>query len=907
MARSNLAFLAFNRGLVSPLGLARGDIKRIALSAEEMVNWMPRVLGSMAMRPGLGTLGRTYTDAAAHYLPFVFGTSDVALIECTAQIARIWIQDALLTRPAVATAITNGTFAGNITGWTDGSDAGGTAAFSAPNLLRLTGTGTARGIGYQQVAPAVADLGIEHAIRIVISNGPVVLRVGTALGGDTYVTETTLDTGTHSISFTPTGNFFVQFSNAHARTADISNCTIEAAGVVTLPTPWTANDLANLRGNWEITQSGDVLYIACDGFQQRVFERRGTRPNARSWSLALYRSEDGPFRIANLGATTITPSGLTGNITLTSSVPLFKSTHAPSANSCGALFKIVSSGQNVTAALAAENTFTTAIRVTNVGEQRRFTITITGVWNATVTLQRSLDSQVTWQDVSSYTTNQATTFADGLDNQIIHYRIGIKTGNYVSGTATCTLSYSLGSLTGIARVTGFTSSMVVSAEVLTSTGMGATSASSNWSEGSWSDFRGWPTVGCLYEGRLFWAGKNEIFGSESDNFTSFSEELDGDSAPIDRTIGSGPVDTINFLLPLQRLMLGAQGAEWSCRSTSFDEPLTPTNFNVKPASTQGSAAVEAVKIDSHGVFVQRGGTRVYLLTLDNNSLDYSSQHLSEVIPEIGQPRIVRMAVQRQPDTRVHFVRSDGTVAVLIFDKVENVSCWVEVETTGSIEDVVVLPGAVGSEEDQVYYVVNRTIGVATVRTLEKWAKESECRGSALNKQADGFVSYSGVTVTTIAGLTHLEGQTVVVWGDSKYLGTAVVAGGQITLPGGVAAANIVAGLTYRARWKSGKLLQLADQASLGLSLHKRIEGLGLIMAYVHAQGLKYGPSFDALQSLPGIEDGKAVGADEIRTAYDKQIFEFPGEWSTDSRLCLEANAPKPCTVLAAICQAEVHA
>jgi hypothetical protein len=60
MARAALAFLAFNRGLVSELGLARADVKRITLSAAEMTNYMPRVLGSMMLRAGLEY--RTPTD-----------------------------------------------------------------------------------------------------------------------------------------------------------------------------------------------------------------------------------------------------------------------------------------------------------------------------------------------------------------------------------------------------------------------------------------------------------------------------------------------------------------------------------------------------------------------------------------------------------------------------------------------------------------------------------------------------------------------------------------------------------------------------------------------------------------------------------------------------------------------------
>jgi len=52
------------------------------------------------------------------------------------------------------------------------------------------------------------------------------------------------------------------------------------------------------------------------------------------------------------------------------------------------------------------------------------------------------------------------------------------------------------------------------------------------------------------------------------------------------------------------------------------------------------------------------------------------------------------------------------------------------------------PGRDRSTEDQVYYVVNRTINGATVRYLEKWAKETDCRGGTLNKQADAFIIFT---------------------------------------------------------------------------------------------------------------------------------------------------------------------
>lgn len=886
MPKENVALQAFNRGIVSPRALARTDIKQIALAAETMTNWMPRVLGSMMLRPGFGYLGSSRSDLAARYLPFIYSTDDTALIEITTSNVRIWIDDAVMTRSSVSSAVANGDFDTDVASWTDADESGATSVWVTGGYLGLTGdsTGTNAAIRRQQVTVAAGDQNVEHALRIVIQRGPVTLRVGSTSGGDEYITETDLDTGEHSLAFTPTGDFYVQFSSRLKRQVLVDSCNVEASGAVTIASPWLLADLGKIRAH--DGQSGDIVFVACDGYQQYKIERRGTR----SWSVVKYETEDGPFRTINTGPITITPSALYGNITLTASAALFRSTHV------GALWKLTSSGQNVSASVTAENQFTSTIRVDGVDSQRAFTIVRSGTWVATVTLQRSLVSDAgPWEDVTTYTTNATIVYNDLLDNQDAWYRIGVKTGDFTSGTVSLELNYTIGSVDGVVRITAYSSATSVSAEVITD--LGATDATDLWYEGAWSDYRGWPSAVAFAEGRLTWSGKNGVWLSVSDSFYSFDDTYEGDAAPIIRTIGSGPVDTVNWILALQRLLLGAEGAEFSCKSSSLDEPLTATNFNVKPASTQGSASVEAVKLDKNGVYIQRGGTRVMELVFGED-YEYGSNDLTLLAPEIGLPSITRMAIQRQPDTRIHCVRSDGTAAILVFDRAENVKCWLEIETDGTIEDVVVLPGDSGSGEDAVYYHINRTINGSTKRYLERWALESECEGSTLNKQADSFILYSGASTTTITGLSHLEGESVVVWGGGKSLGSYTVTSGEIT---GISEAvtSAVVGLLYTATWKSTKL---AYAAGLGTALlqKKRLNHLGVILMNTHYQGLEYGPDFTNMDDLPGTEAGAAVSADAVHSTYDEESFEFPGEWDTDARLCLRATAPKPCNILAAV-------
>ena len=879
MKRSN-AFFGFNRGLASRLALARVDMKRLALSAETMDNWMPRVLGSMMLRPGMGFLGDTASDNQARFLPFVFSTDDTALVELTNVVMRVWVNDALITRVSVASAVANGNFDTNLTSWTDNDEVGGTSAWQTGGYMGLTGDGSNAAIRDQTVTVAGADQNKEHALRVVIQRGPVVFSVGSSVGADDYVAETTLDTGYHSLAFTPTGNFSIRFSSILKRIVLVDSVQVEAAGVMTVTSPWLTADLRMVKAD----QSGDILFVAAKGYLQRKIERRTTR----SWSLVWYLSDNGPYKNENKTETTIAASAISGNVTLTASRGVFVSSHV------GALFRVRSVGQRVTASIAAQNTFSNNIQVTGVGENRRFAITITGTWVATVTVQRSIGVVGNWVDVVSYTTNQATTFADGLDNQLVFYRIGIKTGNYTSGTAVCTLDYPLGSVTGVARITGFTSSTSVSAEVLTD--FGNTDASKFWSEGSWSTLSGFPTAVSFYEGRLWWAGQNGIFGSVSDDFYNYNPDTVGDAGPINRTVGSGPVDDINWLLPLQRLLVGAEGAEHSVRATSFDEVLTPSNFNIKEASSYGSNSTLAVKIDSGGVFVHRSGSRLFELEFDFGVGDYRSTEATLIVPEVCEPSIVHIAVQRLPDTRIHCVRSDGKVAVLVYNKIENVLCWVTVSTDGLVEDVAVLPG---TTEDAVYYTVKRTINGATKRYLEKWALESEARGATTTKTADAFVSYSGAATTTITGLSHLEAEQVTIWGNGKDLGTKTVVGGQITtLPEAVTTAYI--GLPYTAQWKSTKLAYASPGEPMSLAQPKRVTQIGLVLADFYAQGLKFGPDFNTLDDMPVIEDDAAVYEATVSTAYDQELIEFPGEWGTDSRLCLQAMSPRPVTVLAAV-------
>ena len=85
---------------------------------------------------------------------------------------------------------------------------------------------------------------------------------------------------------------------------------------------------------------------------------------------------------------------------------------------------------STTADLTGADQFTDSIRV--IGP---IALSISGTFTATVTVQRSQDN-ATWLDVDTYT---AATEKVGNEAVLYYYRVGIKSGEYTSGTATVAL------------------------------------------------------------------------------------------------------------------------------------------------------------------------------------------------------------------------------------------------------------------------------------------------------------------------------------------------------------------------------------------------------------------------------------------------------------------------------------
>jgi hypothetical protein len=920
-SRINAHIQSFNTGEVSAAALARTDQERLRLAAEVQENLMPHVLGKGVMRPGSRYLATTPSSNQVRLLPFVFSVSDRALLELSDSLLRVYVNDSLVTRASVTSSITNGTFAAT-DGWITTSRGGG--LFSATDGEAIMSVPNVGGRISIHRSATTTSTGTEHALRIIVTRGSVTFRCGTQAGLDNYIGESTLGEGQHSLAFTPTdGTYWVWFNTNSETQIKIDSIAVESAGVMTLPTPWPTAALRGIR----FDQSGDVIYCAHEDYQQRKIERRG----ARSWSLVKYKPSTVPFTIGPTAEVTLTPGATRGMTTLKASRSFFTSAHV------GALFKLTHTGQFVRQSFSTDGgtggggyfSDTIALPAWAAGTTKpTFIHCATDTVAATGTRSREHSFEAPdygFREISTQTGRDAAATATIDDTVPIWARWGFRSGGLTGGTWVLGIRTEHGTGYGICRVLEVTSATVAQVEVLTpfkgcpTDGGGTT----NWQESEWSDVYGWPSGVCLFDGRLWWGGRDKIWGSVSDDYENFDETVEGDSGPILRNIATGAVNQVRWILPLIRMVIGTEGSEVVAKASSLDNPLTPTEFTLRDISTQGSSSVSPVKADGTGYFVQRSGKRVYALVYGGGGDDYGSTDLTRLNDEIGGTGIVEISVQRQPDTRIWCVREDGDVAVAIHEPDEEVQGWVRVlpaktnqnavATEGSVESVCVLPA---DNEDDVYIAVKRIINGTAVRHVEKFAKENSALGVAGNHFALDAYATEGSATTTMGGkLTHLNAEQVAAWGTSVTGGTTgpifnalgtntyTVTDGNITLP--KSCTNVVVGLPYRWRYKSAKLAYGA-QGATGLLQPKKVSSLGIIAENFMLDSVKYGRDFSNLVPLPRIKDGVAASTTSVMTVHDERAFPFTGNWDTDSRVCMQGDAPYPFTALGIVIGLELE-
>lgn len=658
-----------------------------------------------------------------------------------------------------------------------------------------------------------------------------------------------------------------------------------AAGtVLEVVTPYAEADLANIQ----YTQSADVLYLASPNYSPRELVRSA----ATSWALNEYAYVNGPFQIQNIDTTkTLAISAVSGTgKTLTAVGFTFNTLHV------GSLWRLSHDieGQSVSAALAS---VTTSSAITCGGTWRLITH---GTWTGTIQIEKSIDSGSTWtmlREFSSAADFNANTYGtEDMSNYALPFQLRINMTAYTSGTCNINLTSDPYIHEGICEITAVAAGgATATADVIRA--FGATTATIDWWESSWSDYAGWPSIVEFHpEDRLVWGNTATepytYWMTKSSNYTSFERNnplVDSDS--IASPVPARKVNGINGLIPLSEMVALTLSNEIGIRSSSG--PLSPTTIYNRIYGWEGSYGVKPIVIGNRAIYIQSTGTIVrdlgFILEQDSfvgDDLSIFSKHLFE------DYTITEIAYQQNPDRLVWAVRSDGKLLSMTYMREQEVVAWTQHDTgtaaagTDSFESVCSVRG---TGYDEIWVSVKR----GTTRYIERMDKRLSSTASEDSFFVDCGTKYDSTATTTVTGLTHLASKAVSVLADGVVIsGKTVSAGGVLTLDTAASVVNV--GLAYNS---DIELLNYNVKLEQGTVQGRKIKPSRGIFRVLKTRGGYVGPSSSSLYAM-GIGSASALfSGDHPQT--------IAGGYTSGGRIFIRQSDPLPITITGIIIEYEV--
>lgn len=646
---------------------------------------------------------------------------------------------------------------------------------------------------------------------------------------------------------------------------------------VELATPFTENALSNLR----FTQSADTLFIASGDYPVKKL----VRYSDLSWGFSDFTISDQYYDISIIESdedNTITPSGTSGSITLTSRDDLF------TADMVGT--SIMIKQEVPTQEVTTSNGTTAAIYA---GESWK--IITHGTWTGTVTVQRSYDSN-TWETYRSYTgKNDFNPTESGSVSEGCYLRVVCSIS---SGTCEASLSRLPYSQEGTAKITGYTNAKSVTASVTKS--FGTTSPSKVYSFGVWSPKFGYPKTIAFFQDRLCFGGSKAqpymLWMSRSGDYANFSVEKTSGTVTDDSAVAVGLLSRKQFqikhLLASTDLIILTAGNEWII---SGSDVVTPSNINAKMQTTRGCSDVEPISVGGRIVFVQGRGSTVrdmgYSFETDSyggNDLTIFAKHI------IHGVQIEDAAYKQEPDSTLYMVRSDGTIACLAYIYDQKVYAWSTIDTEGEIEAVSVIQEG---DEDSVYVVVKRVVNGDIVRYIECFNNNNNtCTDPDCYIMLDCATKITGTedNPSSTFNIPSLAGLTINVLADDRWFENIIVdSNGDFSLP--MQAVNVIAGLPYTMEIELPNVeIKTGDGTMQGRK--KQISGCTLRLS--NTLGGEIGNDSSLLDMIPYDENSATYKLNLY--SGDKEIALPIGGFNIEGRVLIRSSEPFPFNLLMAV-------
>ena len=273
-------------------------------------------------------------------------------------------------------------------------------------------------------------------------------------------------------------------------------------------------------------------------------------------------------------------------------------------------------------------------------------------------------------------------------------------------------------------------------------------------EDTWSATRGWPRTATFHESRLYFGGStsrpNTVWGSRVVDYFNFDPGTALDDEAVEATINTNQLNVITHLLSGPDLQIFTSGGEFIV-SQAANEPVTPSTFLVKRQTSLGSrAGVPIEDLDGATIFIQRQGKSIISFQFRDTTASYGTQPLSVLSSHLLKDPVdlaARRASSTDETDRIYIVNGDdGSMAVYSVLSSQNVVAPSKFITDGEYI-------AVGVEISRVFTIVKRNVNGTDHYFLERFDDDlhTDC-------------AMSGTSASQIS-VYHLPGEVVQILRD----------------------------------------------------------------------------------------------------------------------------------------------
>ena len=402
-------------------------------------------------------------------------------------------------------------------------------------------------------------------------------------------------------------------------------------------------------------------------------------------------------------------------------------------------------------------------------------IEITGVTSSTVATGDILDALTVKLDVAPFRTEQGSA---NVEVTMVNHGLSVGDSIVIAGSATVggIANTNLNGTRSVASIVDDDRFVFAAAASATGSedGGGTPKIQSHapitsWDEQSFSSLRGFPAAVTFHENRLVFAGTvaqpDAIFMSKSGKYYNFDVGTAADNDSIQVTASIGEINQIRHVVSNRDLQVFTASSEMYLPAFQ-NQPMTPTNVQVRRQTSFGSGFERPVVFDGATVFTQKGGAIVREFLFSDSEAAYVASPISTVSSHLIKTPIeqnVFNGALNRSESYLFITNADGTIAVFNSNRAENRAGWTEFTCAGTFVSTCTI-------DDRVFANVVFDIGGAEKHVLCEFVAD---------KNTDMSTVYSGTAGVFDVSADFNNNSIVQVVDGNNYIGQFTVTSGNV--------------------------------------------------------------------------------------------------------------------------------